>query len=238
MTKSLICRTHGGKFTVESKRGRPPVRCTPDNPCSELSAIPREKRRVLTTEEKVKAVKAAAKDLSERIEVAKARVNTAPNPSALKAHEARYRLEPLGWQVTGRAWREEGAPMAEITAVRGEETLMLKWIDGVLVDQHYSVWDVDKPSANNKPVGKLPFDTDEMPDRKLVQAISGMKVTWWNALGQSEETAIIPGTKVVIEHAYSGIGDETPADRIIKFVDVAGSGFRAFRVGALLKIGK
>jgi hypothetical protein len=181
--------------------------------------------------------RAAAADLTERIETAKAKVNTSPNQSALKAYEARYRLEPLGWQVTGRAWVEGELRCAEITAVRGTETLFIKWVNGVMESERYVVWD-DKPSANNRPAHRLGFDPDEMPDRELVQALSGMKVTWWNALGQSEETAIIPGAKVVIEHAYSGIGDETPADRIIKFVDVAGSGFRAFRVGALLKIGK
>src|SRR5690348_5253815 len=32
--KTLQCRDHGGTFTVIPKRGRPPVRCSPDNVCT------------------------------------------------------------------------------------------------------------------------------------------------------------------------------------------------------------
>lgn len=33
-TREVQCRTHGGTFTVPAKPGRPPTRCTGDNPCS------------------------------------------------------------------------------------------------------------------------------------------------------------------------------------------------------------
>lgn len=37
--KQLQCREHGGMFTVERKRGRPPTKCTPENICDMAKPI-------------------------------------------------------------------------------------------------------------------------------------------------------------------------------------------------------
>jgi hypothetical protein len=64
-----------------------------------------------------------------------------------------------------------------------------------------------------------------------------MTAIWWNRIAQGEEKATLP-SRVQVTHTYNGVGDETPADRVITFVDMAGSGYRSFRVGALMRIGK
>lgn len=158
------------------------------------------------------------------------------NPSLAPAKVAKEHLEAQGWTVTGKAWAEDHHQFASITGARGDETIIMHWNDGQLIAQHYSLWS-EVPRENNKPKGALTFDPDECTDRELVRALSGMRVTWWNKLGQLEETAVIGPNKITIEHAYSGTGDETPGDRIVKFTDHSGAGFRAFRVAALLKVG-
>lgn len=130
----------------------------------------------------------------------------------------------------------------------------MTWQNGTLVKQDYTLWNVDIPKRNNKPESKLGCDPDEVPDKELVRILSGMKVTWWNSLGQKEETGVIPVDRTVeddkakggsrhipaqirISHMYTGTGDEQPSDRIVTFNDFGGNGSRSFRVGALLKIG-
>jgi hypothetical protein len=145
---------------------------------------------------------------------------------------AKEKLEALDWVVSGNAKGES----AGLTAVRGEEMITMLWLEGRCIDQQYSLWS-EMPAENGKPADKLTFDPDECTDRELVRALSGMKVTWWNKLGAYEETAIIDPQRIQVEHSYSGIGDESPGDRIVKFIDKGGQGFRAFRVAALLKVG-
>jgi hypothetical protein len=124
----------------------------------------------------------------------------------------------------------------EVVATRGTETLILRWKDGKLDSQSYLVWDGDKaPAGNGKPRSRLPFDPNEMTDSELIKAISGQKITWWNRIAKSSESAIVPGEKIQIEHTYSGTGDESL--RIVKFVDLGQGGFRAFHVEAMMKIG-
>lgn len=166
------------------------------------------------------------------------------NASLPMAQVAKAKLEVLGWTAKGRAWEEQpsddgdpgGQQMAMVTASRGEETISLTWQDGVLVDQQYSLWS-EKPSDNGKPPSKLDINPNEMTDRELVHMISGMKVTWWNSLARSNESAIV-GTKLTIEHVYDTAenGLET-VKRLVKFVDHSGGGYRAFHVDALLKVG-
>jgi hypothetical protein len=115
--------------------------------------------------------------------------------------------------------------------------ILMVWVDGTLVQQDYSLWSSDRPRQNGKPAGRLSFDPDECTDRELVRALAGMKCTWWNVLGQKEEEAVIAPDSIKIEHAYNGHGDESPGDRIVKFIEHGGAGFRAFRVAALLKVG-
>lgn len=278
--KTLICREHNGTFTVPSRRGRPPVRCTPDNQCTaepktidqmnaaELRAHARSlgmstatkltepdslRRAIRKYQSKpTEAIKVTKDDAGKvtglrgparKARQAAAEVTTRVNASIPKAHLAKARLEPLGWIVKGRAWFAQagewpGKGMAEITACRNDETLIMRWSDGGLDHQHYALWDVDQPKKNNKPDSRLPFDPDEVPDKELVSMLQGMRVTWWNALAQSEENAIIDPQKITIEHAFTGHGDETPAARIVKFVAMNGGGFRAFRLGALIAIGR
>lgn len=170
--------------------------------------------------------------------VSAVRDTDAINPSVAKAHQAKGELEPLGWHVTGRATGSE----ASITATRDQEMIHIVWVDGELKSQNYTLWDTQRPALNLKgmPARKLEFNPDEMPDRELINVLSGMKITWWNRLAKATETAVIPGhreAKVTIEHVYGHLGDEMPGDRIVKFVDVNGTGYRAFHVAALIKVG-
>jgi hypothetical protein len=246
--KTLQCRDHGGTFTVEAKRGRPPVRCSDDNVCSAWkpnsrvamgdTAIKQVKQTPLPEELQRQPVvlQAAVARAYDDAAANRRKAQTQANPNVAMAYAAREMLSPLGWACTAKAWTDDDASYATLTAVRASEMITLVWQDGVLTDQHYGLWEMELPSANDKPASKLGFDPDEMSDRELIQRLSGMPVQWWNRLGQSIEQATIPA-KVQIEHAYNGTGDETPGDRVIKFVDMAGSGYRAFRVGALMKVG-
>lgn len=162
-------------------------------------------------------------------------LSAAPSPNAQPdwITSALRRLTPLGWHVSC----VRGAHEYELTAVRDAELLIMRsQLDGSELTQHYSLFS-DNPNENNVPAHGLRFDPDEVPDKELISRIAGCKVTWWNTLSRATETAVIPKTGAKIEHNYDGIGDEAPSDRIVKFVDAAGSGFRAFRLGALLRIG-
>lgn len=158
------------------------------------------------------------------------------NRSVQVAQAARSELEALGWTAKGRGWSEGDDMCAELTATRGSETLVLTWRNGNVTSQDYSLWHT-KPSRNAMPKRRLKFNPDEMTDGELIRAISGMKVTWWNSLAQSEESYTI-GTKTLsVEHSFTANGDEDSARRIVKFVDMNGGGFRHFHVDALLKVG-
>lgn len=241
--KTLTCREHGGTFQVVPARGRPPTRCggkwsvcsrypegrMVDPAPTHTSKLDRSSRRA-PDEERIRQAEGTLFMPAKRLEGGLA------NPSLAPAMAARDRLQPLGWTCNGRAWLEDHHAFASLIATRDEELIVMHWNDGQLIRQDYELWH-EQPSANGKPRGSLTFDPDECTDRELIQALSGMKVTWWNVLGQKEETAVVDQTRIEIVHAYNGMGDETPGDRIIKFSDHAGTGFRAFRVGALLKVG-
>jgi len=166
------------------------------------------------------------------------------NRSVPLAQAAKAELEAVGWTVQGRAYmmeldtEEDVSPdeMAEITAVRGAESLVMVWSNGSLMSQDYSMWH-SKPSKNHMPARRLKFNPDEMTDNELIRAISGMKVTYWNTLGKSEESYVVSGEKLSIEHFYSSNGDEDSARRMVKFIDLNGNGFRHFHVDSLLKVG-
>lgn len=319
--KTIKCRSHDGTFMVLPRRGRPPVKCTDENPCNghpQFAKIRQTQQRVaraagITTvkdsDGRVTALRgpsrvertASAIKNSRRAEPLKldpagddldcmnaaelrsyarrigastlttltdaeelrdglrkyrvireggevdtpvesepeASVAPTPNPGpAAEAKAAKDRLVALGWAAKGRATSDGRCVYATVTATRGEEMLVMTWHDNVLVKQDYSLWAHDVPAEKQRQLPrKLGFDPDETPDRELVQRLSGMKVTWWNKLAGTQETAIMGKDKIRIEHSYNGIGDETPDDRIIHFCDPSSGGFRAFRVGALLKIG-
>lgn len=242
--KTLQCREHGGTFKVMPRRGRPPVRCTSDNVCSRFPGSSDTISEFVPAEDKPVLERARNKMRTRKREKLSPEASMDRNRSVLPAQAAKARLEPLGWLCKGRAWMEgpsdDGDPggqmMAEVMATRDGELIILRWQEGLVIQQEYILWD-EKPSANGKPSHQLTFDPDECTDRELVRALSGMKVTWWNALGQKEESGVVDATKIEVVHCYNGVGDETPGDRIIKFSDHAGTGFRAFRVAALLKVG-
>ncbi len=222
---TIQCRDHGGTFQIQPKRGRRPVRCNPQNTCTRGGIEPQA-----TPQQVAKAVSRVefSETITRTVDTAKARQ---------PALAAKARLEEQGWQCAGRGWvDEDGGVGVELSAVRGDELLVMYWMDGECTLQDYSLWS-EKPSANNKPAGKLTFDPDECTDRELVRALAGCKVTWWNVLGQKEEEATIAPESMKIEHAYNGHGDEMPGDRIVKFIEHGGAGYRAFRVAALLKVG-
>ncbi len=162
--------------------------------------------------------------------------STAANPSVPMALAAKALLEPQGWTCHATT----PTPVrVEFHASRGTERLALVWENGEPVSQDYTLFDTEKLSANGIPAGKrkLPFDPDEMTDSELVKALSGMTVVWWNRIAQGEEKATLP-SKVQITHTFNGTGDEVPGDRVVTFVDVHGGGFRSFRAGALMRLGR
>ncbi len=248
--KTLQCRAHGGTFKIGPKRGRDPVNCGGKWPeCSRVTGDnPVDMKRIrvpkLTEEESL------ARRMADSAAI---RGTSQPKPTGETPWiEAQVRLEEQGWLTSGKGRVTEpseflsfpnGRQMSggrfqivTLTAVREDELLIMVWADGELVQQTYSLWH-EKPSANGKPAGNLTFDPDECTDRELVRALGGMKCTWWNVLGQKEETAVIDAESIKIEHSYNGKGDESPGDRIVKFIERGAGGFRAFRVAALLKVG-
>ena len=245
--KKLQCREHGGYFTVEARRGRPPVRCTEDNQC-DAQRVPSTSARTVkprsdATKTGLAAIrsKTATSDATAASSNASARPPRGANWVADRAATTReinriFREVTIqGWNAK-RGWMDNNA--AEITATRGEEMLYIVVRNGECIAQKYSLWSFDKPSLNGKPKANLPFDPDEIGDRELAQFIVGNKVTWYNRLAGKEETAICGRDNVRIEHGYNAVGDEMPGERIVKFVDATGHGFGAFRLDQLLKVGK
>src|SRR6266481_2711351 len=113
--------------------------------------------------------------------------------SLMAAQAAKKKLEPLGWTCKGRAWIHMGRSnitvgplmigthiwqnldvmLAEVTASRGEETLIMTWADGECVRQDYSLWDDPAPGyagyADSRPWNKLTLDPHELSDVELVK---------------------------------------------------------------------
>lgn len=312
-TRTLPCRLHGGNFTIEAKRGRPPTKCGGDYPaCTKAGTAktepvsrsaksgwckcPQMKRQAHergvegckyyapVEPEVVKAEKATTlRQLKRHVQNAvteshgkravaaqKARkpldqVHTPEETREAKkaaqgpteAHKsimgatvalamaAKAKLEAQGWTCEGRGWVEPveingkdmgGTPYAELHASRGEERIWMIWAGDKLKEQQYSLWDMEQPQKNEMPEEGISSEFDEWTDAEIVRHMAGKKVTWWNKLGKNKETAHCPES-VKIVHNYDGVGNETPADRIITICDHGGTGFRSFRVGQLLKIG-
>lgn len=264
--RRINCRTHpGGKFIAPVRRGRPPVRCDEGFRCTayETAIVPaKNKPKTAAGKELIKVgtdegPTATRARLQGKLDAKRARpvdeVHTEieidePKASAswvkdrdaslAKAKKAKAELHKLGWTVEGKAKDTR----AEITAVRDEEMLYMVWEKGVLTTSQYSLWSTDRPRENGMPASELPEDVnlDEMTDREIVAALAGCKVTWWNRLGQLKETAVMSTKQICIEHVYDEktiASGAQPSERTIKFVDHNGGGYKAFRLGALLKIG-
>jgi len=226
--KRVKCREHDGWFTIVVKAGRPPVKCLEDNRCDAFTPA---KRHVVTRENTASAAE-------KRASVITAPVKPPANKSVPLAVACKAELDALGWTGKGRGWIEESddAMMAEVTAVRGSESLVITWNDGKVIRQDYNLWH-NRRSLNGMPPSKLKFNPDEMTDRELVRQISGMKVTWWNTLGKTEESYVVSGDKLSIEHFYASNGEEDTGRRIVKFLDQNGNGYRHFHAEALIKVG-
>jgi hypothetical protein len=222
--KQFKCRVHSGIFKMPARRGRPPVQCTAQHPCSR------------SDETTTTVVPSRAADTASAIKNARMTEHAVPSPNApvsmAKAMAAKKQLEVVGWIIKGRAWQEDGAACAEIIATRNDEFLMIVWKDGTPVSQQYTMWN-ESNSRVLAPRRHLNFDPSELTDAELADALRGCKVTWWNKISNGTEEAIVPD-KLSIEHVYSH-GQEDPSMRIVKFCGM-GSMFRAFHVGALLSI--
>lgn len=256
--KQIQCNEHGGMFKVPVKRGRPPSKCNPQNPCSMVKAQkgPRTKteavarRTAQTRQGKMPTpVKRAAssrqtRKVTPRTEPAKKATKSTPaasdvvvthNPSIVLAKHARDLLEPQGWELHGRAWTDEEDAWAEVTGSRGTESIAIRFLNGKFQSQDYSLWDPDKtPGQNGMPKINLPFDPNEMSDGELAKELAGRKVTWWNRIGKNQETAII-GNKFQIHHYYEGTDESS---RQVTFVDQTNGQykFRSFNVDALMRV--
>jgi len=260
MSKRISCRTHhGGVFTVTAKRGRPPVRCTEENPCTASGARKPTREevsaKVLAANEKARKrqAKPTKKDLAAERALLEAKDNAsrteqkvkgAPTPqegmngrqlSLQQAQKAKAQLVEQGWEVKGEAKGDT----VTVTGHRGEELICLTWREGVLVSQEYSLWSVDKASRNGMvPPHSLPFDPEWVSDRELAAHIVGNKITWWNRISGKEEHGTCGKDTVAIEHRFDGAGHEIPSERLIKF-NMDGTGnMRLVQLGQLLKIGK
>lgn len=222
-TKAVAART------AQTLKGKVPTRSGGRQPAKVANA--RTARQTARTEPAKAPPKRAPKSTPEASEVV-----VRHNPSIPFAQKAREQLEPLGWALKGRGWVDEDeAAWAEVVATRGPETLAIRWRDGKFYSQDYSLWDSDKTAGQqNMPKATLPFDPDEMSDEELAKELAGRKITWWNRIASSTESAII-GDKFQIQHNYTG-GNET--SRQVLFVDQTPGyyKFRAFNVDAMMRV--
>lgn len=186
------------------------------------------------------------------------------NPSLAPAMAAKAELEKVGWTCKGRARVHKPSDgilqigtrtmsgmvvqLAAVLASRGDELLSLTWADGECLEQKYSLWAEETTPVKNDNMpariwaqrGALGFNPDELSDGELVKRLNGVKVHWWNKLGQTEESAVIaPMNKGVISiyHYYTLKGQEIQDGRSIQFIDAHGGGFKAFRLASLFKVG-
>lgn len=225
--KHILCREHGGTFSITPRRGRPPVRCSEDNPCD-------QNRTLLGGLKKHPKPVAEARSSASKVKATPAPASVHKNPSVPFAHKAQTELTPLGWILKGKAGFVDGVGWAEVVATRGVESIILRWEDGKKVTQEYSIWDSESsPEQNGRPKSQLRFDPNEMTDLDLARELSGRTITWWNRLANNTDKAVI-GEKLEIQHCYTG-GNETA--RFLRFIDQTehrGS-YRAVHVEALIK---
>lgn len=83
----------------------------------------------------------------------------------------------------------------------------------------------------------LPFDPELSRDEDILSALEGGKVTWHNRIARSEETAVVPKGGRFTVMSVTPETDEVPAERVVLFC-CPNSGFRAFRVADIRKIGR
>lgn len=243
--KSLECREHGGTFKVPPKRGRPPTRCGGSYPECDMAGNrkavgtlgPKAKQRA----EQTLSLPAEGTPVEAAETVPKSRRKASPvvvhhNPSIPLASHAREQLEPLGWQLTGKAWfdEEDDAGWASVEGHRGVEHIGLWFRDGKLHSSDYTLWDAAKESTNGRPKSRLPFDPEELTDAELAVELRNRKITFWNRTGKSRETAVIRD-KFQIKHGFD-FSEEGEYYRNVEFIDRETGGYRAVAIASLLKV--
>lgn len=189
------------------------------------------------------------------------------NPEAKglsKAQKLAAEIQEFGWTVTVKAITETEV---EAVAQRGAEILNVVWDTGVflyepsghtIADRHTRVRNVSQAKqfatrpaeaaekeltrvASNKawkrkPVPRattnrpLPFDGATVTEQELSKALRGRFVKWHNRLTESEESAYVS-----LNPRYFSL-TEHEGERVVQFC--GSNGFRAFRLAALIKIGK
>lgn len=256
--KKISCRDHkGGVFTIPPRKGRPPVRCTEENPCTATRPATREEVSAKVLKANSKARGKASESRTAPIPRIVSGEDTRPSIHPTKqpkfraseeakashgrekslelAKKAKAQLVSVGWEVQGSAKGD----VVNITATRGDELLSMSWKDGVAFDAYYSLWSVDKPSSNGVvPPHSLPFDPEWATDGEVAAHIVGNKITWWNRISGKEEKGVCGHDTISIEHRFDGAGHEIPSERLIKFLDGAGGNMRLIQLGQLLKVGK
>lgn len=239
---SFTCREHGGTFRKPITRGRRPEKCRTEYPCDKsttqqpVSSSPSETaKRSLPPRPDHRDMRKPA--VAHPAPVKPAEASVSAKPGVALARQAKEHLEALGWVVSAVGRTDDDGYRVELSARRGDELLTMSWLNGAADRQHYSLWAVENtPKQNGRPDRNLGFDPDEMSNAELVSRLRNREVTWYNRLSRGTESAVIP-SRVAIETVYEDSRDTTPGERIIKFVDKLGSGFRSFRMDELLSVG-
>ncbi len=240
-TKEIQCRDHAhGFFTVEAgRRGRPPVRCNENNPCTKSPLYKAKTSKVapkkVTTRRATSSPKATATGIPQGESTYDA-PEKRDNKSVPVALRAKLLLETEGWKLHARQrFDQQGHGIVEVTGIRGNETLLLLFVDGVAFSQDYNLSLDADPVASKDMDKRRKFDASEMTDLELVGRLIGRTVTWLNTIGNITETATIMKGRISIDHVFEANGVEAPNSRIVKFLSVDG-GYRAFRESAIIDV--
>lgn len=181
-----------------------------------------------------------------------------------KAHRARPAFEASGWDVTVQV----DGDYAEMIAQRGPEVIHQAWIGGVYQPEAatYTIHDrtvktrnlaeairrggrpadaaedefkkviTNKAFVKKAPTAKapvrLPFDPEHADDEEILAALLGTRVRWINRISNNEETGTI-----TLSPKHLSIKVSPEGEKVVRFCCIA-TGFRAFRLPALLSVGR
>lgn len=234
------CQEHGGTFEIPKRRGRPPVRCTDDNPCTEAGDIPGLPGVTKHAAKKIggplkpaaKSTKPAKPEFSgsisnttKKIMAAAARKYAeAPTEEPKEAEGSSHRAPTTAVQNAYKAkalletvgWQCTAKPVGdgvEFTAQRNPELIIIRFRNDGSAEQTYMIWDTVQPKKNydpRMPSPKLNFEPNEISDRELFTLLRGREVQWWNRQTGSIEVGVISTTKMQIEHLFGTEEDGEP----------------------------
>lgn len=218
---------------------------------------------ILAKEKQLAAARADEKPAKKKAEPEPKTKAIKDSKSWPKAEAVMKAVEPHGWTCEHEVHDGDNI---EVTAVRGDEVLWISWTAGVLTSSPMPTYTIAdrtvklrnasalKQYASRKPEAgvkelekvrsntffrkkptepkkhKLPFDPATATDTEVIDALLGKAVAWHNSLSQNSEAAQIgrnPRKVSIAEHQ---------GDRIVKFC-CPETGFRAFRLSALTKVG-